>query len=90
MYIQDTITMDILNPKETITCRPGAPIYHGPPGFTPSYPPLSPALIKRGDRNELTTNEYTNPDVEYKKLLTFPKEVFFCHSVSLGESKQLV
>ena len=40
MYIQDTITMDILNPKETIKCRPGAPIYPGPL-FT-TGPPVLP------------------------------------------------
>ena len=54
MYIQDTITMDILNPKETITCRPGAPIYAGPLFTTAppvlsqaTPPPLSPALRTR-------------------------------------------
>ena len=45
MYIQDTITMDILNPKETITCRPGAPYLPRAPRFYPKLPPLSPALI---------------------------------------------
>ena len=47
MYIQDTITMDSLNPKETITCRPGAPIYpgspiyHGPPVLPQATPPVA-------------------------------------------------
>ena len=44
MYIQDTITMDILNPKETITCRPGAPgplFTTGPPVLPQATPPVA-------------------------------------------------
>ena len=60
MYIQDTITMDILNPKETIKCRPGAPIYHGPPGFTPSYPsPVAGPVFNMLLRNKLPEIIYT-------------------------------